>query len=56
MNINASDKNSASLLRLGMVIIFRIEIPKGEPNLNCILCVFRDSDALHLALRKHLSR
>jgi len=41
MDINVYDAHSASLLRLEMLIISQIEIPKGEPNRNCILCVFR---------------
>jgi len=41
MDINVSDGHSASLLRLEMLIIFQVEIPKDEPNRNCILCVFR---------------
>jgi hypothetical protein len=40
MDINVSDGHSASLLRLEMLIIFQIEIPKGEPNRNFILRVF----------------
>jgi len=41
MDINISDGHSASLLRLEMLVVFQIEILKGEPNRNCILLVFR---------------